>query len=590
MRTRFFRLGLPFACLWFFSCCFAAAVMGADYYLDPAGDDAKDGETLQTAWKTLKRLNTAELLGGDTVRFKAGGLWRGSIKPRSGEEGEPITYTVYGEGAKPRIYGSAELKDCWEPAGKNLWQTPVDKTTLSGPAEDFLGGNFWIHTEGGAKAKLSGKKPYSLQIEHGGTQRNHLQWINAPFAIREGETYAMVLTVDSDKPFTLDRNRFSLMKAGAPYTGYGEVVSYNCKEEKTDGKTHKKIYTVLFTANRAADDARVTVSFGGAVSENTMMTLVPEARLGKVESLGLNVDVGNLIFDGSAAGWKRWGRDELKSQGDFYYDPKTAQVVLYSEKHPDEVYGSVEAALKRHIVDMSNTSWCVFDGLDFRYGSAHGFGGTKSAHYIIRNCDLSWIGGAHQHDRADGKPVRYGNAIEFWADARDHLVENNRIWEVYDAALTNQGSGVNIEKNIIYRDNEVWNCEYSYEYWNRGPESITDNVLVEKNVFRDAGYGWGHVQRPDPNGRHIMIYQNSAKTTALRIVDNVFDRATESCVRVDLPRDQITPGWTTELELDRNRYIQEDGKPAVRWNNVDYDFESFRKATGKERNGSFQTK
>ncbi len=417
----------------------AGQAHAAEYFVSATtGDDTHDGRSPQTAWQTLAAANTAKLQPGDTVRFRAGDTWRGDLKPQSGKDGSPVTYTRYGDGVKPAILGSVALKACWTPAGENLWQTDA------------------------------------------------------------------------------------------------------------------------------------------AMSEQ------------------LAVDVGNLIFNGDTAGWKHWSRDELKQQGDYFYDSAAKCVVLYSEKQPDEVYTTMEAALHRHIINMSGTSWCVFDGLAMRYGAAHGFGGSTTAHHIIRNCDLSWIGGAHQFTREDGHPVRYGNAVEFWSDARDHLVENNRIWEVYDAALTNQGDGVNVQKNITYRGNEVWNCEYSFEYWNRGPESVTDNILVENNTFRDAGYGWGHAQRPDPNGRHIMIYDNPAKTTAVRIINNRMERATESILRVTATRGQESPThqgdgaipWTRELELDHNVYTLTPGTPFALWGNMNYTFPEFQNATGKEKDGT----
>ena len=71
-------------------------------------------------------------------------------------------------------------------------------------------------------------------------------------------------------------------------------------------------------------------------------------------------------------------------------------------------------------------------------------------------------------------------------------MEDCRIWEIYDAALTNQGDGTNTQENITYRRNVIWNSEYSFEYWNRGSSSLTRNVVFEHNTCVDAGYGWGH--------------------------------------------------------------------------------------------------
>ena len=46
-------------------------------YLSPTGDDAADGLTPQTAWRTIERLNRETLEAGDFVLFERGGLFRG---------------------------------------------------------------------------------------------------------------------------------------------------------------------------------------------------------------------------------------------------------------------------------------------------------------------------------------------------------------------------------------------------------------------------------------------------------------------------------------------------------------------------------
>jgi len=55
--------------------------VGCDvYYLSTAGDDAKDGRTLATAWQTVPRLNRAtDIRPGSFVLFERGGTWRTSL-------------------------------------------------------------------------------------------------------------------------------------------------------------------------------------------------------------------------------------------------------------------------------------------------------------------------------------------------------------------------------------------------------------------------------------------------------------------------------------------------------------------------------
>lgn len=272
------------------------------------------------------------------------------------------------------------------------------------------------------------------------------------------------------------------------------------------------------------------------------------------QAIALSVDVGNVIFDGGkTVGVKKWSEADLRRAGDFYYDPRSHQVKLRSEANPAIRHQSIELALTRHIINQGGRGYVTYENLDLRYGAAHGIGGGNTHHITVRGCDLSYIGGGHQHTPPGGRPVRYGNGIEFWSDARDCLVEDCRLWEIYDAALTNQGSGTNVQENITYRNNVVWNSEYSFEYWNRGPASRTRDIVFEHNTCVDAGHGWGHDQRPDPNGRHLMFYNNSAATTNVVIRNNIFCNATDSLLRLS-GRD-----WTAALVMDRNCWFQPRG-------------------------------
>ncbi len=112
--------------------------------------------------------------------------------------------------------------------------------------------------------------------------------------------------------------------------------------------------------------------------------------------------------------------------------------------------------------------------------------------------------------------------------------------------------GHNSQINITYRHNVIWNCEYSFEYWNRGPESTTRNIRFEHNTCVNAGHGWGHAQRPDPNGGHLMFYHNSARTSDFYVCGNIFCNATQWCLRME-------NDWTAGLAMDRNCWFQPHG-------------------------------
>lgn len=94
------------------------------FYLSNDGDDAADGKTPETAWKTLDKINTP----GTTpehcnILLRRGDVFRGSVIPPH----EYITYSAYGTGKKPCVYGSLRNyadPSLWEPTEyKNVWRT-----------------------------------------------------------------------------------------------------------------------------------------------------------------------------------------------------------------------------------------------------------------------------------------------------------------------------------------------------------------------------------------------------------------------------------------------------------------------------------
>lgn len=80
---------------------------GTAYYVSNKGNDGNDGRSPETAWATLDRVNEAPLQYGDAVFFERGGVWRNTTV----ETKEGVTYSAYGEGAKPRICASPETEE-----------------------------------------------------------------------------------------------------------------------------------------------------------------------------------------------------------------------------------------------------------------------------------------------------------------------------------------------------------------------------------------------------------------------------------------------------------------------------------------------
>ena len=107
--------------------------LATEYFLDSAGgDDANDGKSPETAWRSLERLDKAALEPGDVVRFRRDRVWRGTLRAKSGSEGKSVVYSDYGDGAKPRILQSVDLSspELWtkiDDPNRSIWATAPDE-------------------------------------------------------------------------------------------------------------------------------------------------------------------------------------------------------------------------------------------------------------------------------------------------------------------------------------------------------------------------------------------------------------------------------------------------------------------------------
>ena len=266
-----------------------------------------------------------------------------------------------------------------------------------------------------------------------------------------------------------------------------------------------------------------------------------------------STDIGNLIFNNATSfGSKKWTQTSLLTQGDYWYDLSSGIVRLFSTSNPASFYAEIECALRNHIVFFQNVSFAFFNNLSLKYGAAHGFGGGNTQHLTIKACDISYIGGGDLN--MDGSNVRFGNGIEFWANAINNVVEQCKIWEIYDTGLSNQNHTNTVQQsNIRYRNNIIYNCALaSYEYWNKPATSTTSDIYFENNTCVNAGSGWG-IQRPDRLGTHILLSYNEAITDSIFIRNNIFYNAT---VCLAMPYTWNTTDGYQNLKLSNNCYYQ----------------------------------
>jgi len=302
-----------------------------------------------------------------------------------------------------------------------------------------------------------------------------------------------------------------------------------------------------------------------------------------------NTDVGNIIFNnGVDVGFKVWNYADLDEQNKFWFDRITKKVRIYSTKNPALIYSDIELALTRHIVVLNNKSFVYIDGLHLSYGGAHGIFVTNFSNYIVlMNNDISYIGGGDQYQ--DGSNLKYGNGIEVWENANNIEITGNRIWQIFDAALTNQGLNINQQYNIYYSNNMVWKSQYCFEYWNKPSTSTTHDIYFYNNMCSDTGRGWGLGQRGGglSAAYHIAFKENSANTYNFYIWNNIFRKTSFS--NIVLRNSQEWAGLGL-LYMDTN--IHEGIYPIAWWGSTIYmssDFNAYKTATGKEANSKLLT-
>lgn len=576
---------------------FVSGVSADVFYVSPNGEDSADGRSPKHAWKSLERVNSAAIQPGDSVLFRRGGVWRGTLLPKSGTPGKPVLYGAYGSekrtgkslkdvsGASdvslPALYGSADGvgTEKWEEISPGLWASSLPRyetvQTLRVPLK-----NGWnLYCDKKAEASLEeitdsdGNTGFAVHSRRSEGTGPHIQAWGAEVSgdFQAGKTYIFRFRIRCTKPFLLDPARITL--ARAPWTGRllgRDAISVTSSWQTVEypmyvpGSSSGKVPGSTSGENAEKEPSSVWRwhwNFGKMPSE-AVCEVIPLALSEVTVScpLELPYDVGNILLNGAESSWKRWKLEDVTHDGDFFYDDATHRVFLRRPTNPG-LEKSVELTMRKNIINEGGAHDVVYENLEVALGGAHGIGGGDVKRITIRNSVFHHIGGSYFRTYEDGiTKSRYGNGVEFWCSAEDCLVENCVFREIYDAAVTNQGKGSpenpSVQRRITYRGNEIRKAEYSFEYWNR--DGITEDIVFEKNRCYDAGGSWAHAQRRDPNGAHLMFYSNSAPTAGFIVRENLFSCSTEVCFRFD-------KDWRQGLTLEKNRYIQDSARPVVRW-------------------------
>lgn len=585
---------------------------GNHYYVSNDGDDSNNGTSPELPWRTLEKVNTFNFQPGDTICFKCGDMWRGQLFPKSGSGSGNVKYTSYGMGNKPVILGSVAINDplYWTDLGNNIWaaepyiENVLDEMILNSSFDE--NDNRWSlykKTANGADATgmqitsdyYEGTGCYSIELVNCGMAGSDLQFSTPGLSLEEGKIYRLSFAAKSTIKLTV--NQITMFKGSSPYTSY---VTQTYSPQITTGEWRS--FTFYFKSTITATDARLVFMIGG-LSQMGAMFYIDSISLKECEvPYLLDADVGNIIFDnGSEIGVKKWYELALCNQNDFWYDTDNQTLKVYSTKNPTSLNASIECALGKHIIIMTNCSYAEVEGLDIKYGGAHGIRAMSADHITIRNCDISFMGGCFLYvsgTKSYSNPApefyipeelmcyqRHGNGIEFFNAAHDNIVENCNIWEIYDAAITNQATGENATYNIYYINNNMRNFEHGFEIWNRPASSTMHDIYFENNVLDNAGGGWSHDQRPDLQAAHLLMYNSTGSSSNIYIRNNTFNTTQQYCIYRDLSQ------WNgvESVIIDNNKYYIDTDKIFAKWQGINYaattgGVSGYLDASGKDAN------
>ncbi len=268
----------------------------------------------------------------------------------------------------------------------------------------------------------------------------------------------------------------------------------------------------------------------------------------------INIDVGLIVFNhGVAVGVKKDTFEEVQKNFDFWYNRDTAELYVYMDRNPGKTFYDIE------ICSGGNLLWggtscrdVIIENLTVKYHGGHGIAfGNDAKNITIRNCDIGWIGGSYL-----GGTERYGNGIQFWNNCDNILVENNWIYQIYDAGLTHQGGGGGIvNSNIKYLSNLIEYCSYNIEYFSGTPsKDKMINILIANNILRFAGEGWGMVRTNPQAVSHICAWggNNAFYAENFVIKNNIFDISNNFIVN-------STYNQHVNVEYSQNTYYQKAG-------------------------------
>ncbi len=223
--------------------------------------------------------------------------------------------------------------------------------------------------------------------------------------------------------------------------------------------------------------------------------------------------------------------------------------------NPGYLFDSIEFAIRGNI--FSVRSDVTIDNVCLKYGGSHGIGMGTVKNVKYTNLEIGWIGGSFQNYNNDGSITRFGNGIEVYGGCDGYIVDNCYIYQNYDAGVTHQysmhDSGDCREDNVTYSNNVITDTVYSIEYFLTEEDGLVragKNILIEGNLLRRAGFGFGSTRENGQGQGHLRSGGQSNPFENFVVRNNVFDRSVNRLIIANTSHAAYAP------KMEGNIYIQ----------------------------------
>jgi len=522
-----------------------------------------------------------------TINLQTGDTWREQLSTgAAGSVAYPIIIQSYGSGAGPKILGSKDLSVSgdWEESPQDAIET--DYPTANYDTIRFVAdwGNHvdtdpQFGLEGATTEIDMGLRFIGVAVPKDATIVSAYLRLKALSSVSTGDCNVSIYGDGTATP--------AIFSTGADFDGRTQTtatVAWNAVAAWTAGTWYSSpdiasivseitslagwssgnnMAFMVYENGSGAGAYRLPYGYSGGVATNAQPQLVityTSSGTVWVTTATISLDVGNLIFNSEASvGFKKSIIGDVNTQGYFYYNATTDLLYMYSASNPGTYYTTIEAALKRYGVAIAHSDITV-QNLDIRYQGSHGIqvNGASSTidNIIIQDNYLAYIGGSYLTGT-----TRYGNGIEFWDATTDSIIRRNLIDNIYDAAITTQGTTAGKAKsNESFYNNIVSNSEYGFEFVHLGAGSTTNGLYVYNNVFYNNGGGWGYAQRSDQNGTGLKLADNvNAGQSNLFFKNNIVHTSVDRHIFSEDPGNDLS-AW----EFDYNSYYPDGATLFVR--------------------------